>query len=192
MAGASCLPEVATDGRWVSVTPRVHEAAADAAGHRVPVPRRRQGTTVLELLVALAVVAILSSLGALGLRAPPARLAANGLQAAVQQARFDAIRANRPMVVEIDPNARAVRVSSAIDAAAVACDGATLVRAVTFSDDARVSVEAGGFPFVWLPSGQPRTCDGGPLTLAGASASVSDGYRSLNLHLGSGGEVVIR
>jgi len=172
--------------------PRVPEAFADAAEHWIRLPARRRGTTVLELLVALAVLAILTSLGALGLRAPPARLAAHGLQAAVQQARFDAIRANRPMVVAIDAGARAVRVSSATDAAAVACDAATLVRTVTFSDDARVSVDASGFPVVWLPSGQPRTCGGGPLTLAGVAVGVSDGYRSLSLKLGSGGEVVVR
>jgi hypothetical protein len=125
----------------------------------------RRGATLLELLIVLGFLGIMSSLGALGLRPPPARLAANAVQAVVQQARFEAIRANRPMVVAIDAGTRTVRVSSATDAATVACGSATLVRTVPFAEGSRATVDASAFPIVWLPSGQPRRCDGTPIPL---------------------------
>jgi prepilin-type N-terminal cleavage/methylation domain-containing protein len=151
-----------------------------------------RGTTLLELLVVLGLFGILSSLGALSLRPPPARLAANAVQAVVQQARFDAIRANRPMVVAIDGGTQSVRVSSSTDAATVACGSATLIRTVPFAEGIRVTVDASAFPIVWLPSGQPRSCDGTPIPLAGVSLGVSDGYRSLTVNVGAGGEVAVR
>lgn len=154
--------------------------------------RTRLGATLLELMIALGIFGILASIGGLSLRSPPARLVANGVQAAVQQARFDAIRANRPMVVEIDAEARLVRVSSAVDAATVSCVSPTPVREVAFAGDGRATVAASAFPIVWLPSGQPRTCVGTPFTLAGVSVDVSDAYRTLSVVVGAGGEVVVR
>ena len=154
--------------------------------------QRRLGATLLELLIALAIFGIVTGMGALGLRPPPARLAANALQAAVQQARFEAIRATRPMVVAIDAEARLVRVSGATDAATVACGSVSLVREVPFAEDGRATVDAAAFPIVWLPSGQPRTCDGSPFALAGVGVGVSDAYRSLSVIVGAGGEVVVR
>lgn len=169
-----------------------HAAGAAARSRTRCSASRRSGVTLVELLIALGIFGILSSLGALGLRSPPARLAANAVQAAVQQARFEAIRANRPMVVAIDVGTRTVRVSSATDAATVACGSATLVRTVPYAEDSRATVDAGSFPIVWLPSGQPRSCDGTPVTLAGVAVGVSDGYRNLTVNVGAGGEVVVR
>lgn len=139
----------------------------------------------------LAVLGILIAIAAPNLRASSSRIAANSIQATVQQARFEAIKRNRPVVVDLDVSNGNLTLSATVDAGSVACDGVLLIRAVAIADFGRTSFAAENVPFVWLPNGQPRACGGG--TIAGQPTfSVVDAKAAFTVSVTIGGEVGIK
>lgn len=155
--------------------------------------RQRHGVTLLEVVIAMALAGILLGIGAVGLRPPEVRVASGAGASIVQQARFEAIRSNRPMVVRA--TAEAVTVHRGPSATSVDCAAALPeTRRLDLTTFRRVSAtDTNGFPFVWLPTGEPRTCPTGaaPLPPGGASLHL-DGSHVRTLHVNVAGEVSVR
>jgi len=167
------------------------------AHSRTSADRSRSGFTAIEVIVALAIAGVLMGIGAATLRPPAARLAASASASFVQQARFEAIRSNRPVVVRVDGNA--VTLHRATTATSVDCAASlpTLrtLRTLDLAEFRNVTVsDVVGFPFVWLPSGEARTCPSGasPLPLDGLRLRLDDASTARTLVVEAGGTVGVR
>ncbi len=157
--------------------------------------RARRGFTVIELLIAIAVIGILASIGLASYRPPEARILANDWNLLVRQGRYEAIQRNYPVAVVWDPSLAAL--STVLDLAspsvASACSGSTVLRTHGEADYPRVSVisaPASVTGIVWLPSGQVRSCTGGVPVAFGMD--IDDGRRLVQFSLTSTGKVEIR
>lgn len=158
------------------------------------VHRARAGFTIFEVIVVLAIAGVLMGIGTAALRPPAARLAASSSASVVQQAKFEAIRSNRPVVVRVDGTT--ITLHRAPTATSVDC-GAALpsLRSLDLSEYRNVTVQsATGFPFVWLASGEARTCPSGaaPLGVDGLSLRVGDGSTTRTVVVAPGGSVDVR
>lgn len=135
---------------------------------------------MVELLIALAVLGILMTIAALTLRAPSPRLAANNYKATLQEARMEAVKRNRAVIVAWDADEQAVVVKAITDPGKAGCDAAAVelsrldlsqYRGVTFTTD----MPSGSL--VWLPNGRSRQCNGAltstTTTFAGKQASFA-------------------
>jgi len=160
----------------------------------VNVDRHRSGFTAIEVIVALAIAGILMGIGASALRPPASRLAASSGASFVHQAKFEAIRSNRPVVVRLDGDA--VTLHRASTATSIDCAAALpTLRTLDLAQFRRVTVtDVVGFPFVWLPSGDARTCPSGasPLPVDGLRLRVSDASTARTLVVEAGGKVGVR
>ena len=167
----------------------------EMTNHEPRTPLRcRRGLTLLEVLLGIAVASVLLGLGTVSVRPPALRVATDAMQSVVQQARFEAIRSNRPVVIAVaDGRLSTHRASTS---AQVDCaEPGPVRREVSVADYRGVRIDsASGFAFVWLPSGEPRTCPAGtaPLPAAGAELVLSDASRSIGLRVSAGGELVTR
>ena len=124
----------------------------------------RDGFTLVEALVVLAVLAILIGVSAMTLRQPQARLLANDLKVVFQQGRYEAIKTNRPIAVVFNETSDTVevRLAPASQDPSSQCGGTTVVRSRDTSEypQADITLESTSNGIVWLPSGQARDCDG--------------------------------
>ena len=120
------------------------------------------GITILEVLVVVAIIGILATVGAFGLRTPSTRLAANDYQALLQTARTEAIKRNRAVSVVWDASEGAMLAGAAATSGVIDCSpGAEVIQrldlkqypGITVHHDEQANV-------VWLPSGQLRRCGG--------------------------------
>ncbi len=155
--------------------------------------KARLGMTLTELLVVLAVLGILAGIMAMSIRPSPARLAADAVLGVVQQARFDAIKTNRPIVIVLDSAAGEIAVRRATTSGAIDCSaGATQpVRTLSLGEYRAVSLSGSVEAFVWLPSGQPRECTGGRLAST-VEMTLSSGDSTRTVAVTGGGEVVLQ
>ena len=156
-------------------------------------PARERGLTAVEIIVALAILGILVGVGAARMSPSPARLAANTVQATVQQAKFESIRRNRPLVVILDPSTNEVHVRYSQAAGSIECNEAvtTEVRSTDLSEYRGVRLTANAERFVWLPNGQVRGCAGEWLA-AEVVVQLDDGARSSTVVVSTGGEVTVQ
>jgi|GEM_PF-5133044 len=143
--------------------------------------RPQSGVTLTEVLIALAILGILLAIAIPNLRTPAVRLAADAVQAFVQQARFEAIRLNQEVGVTLRAGSFQVRPGGC---------SSTSVRQLELSEFPQVVAEGGDF--MWLPTGEARDCSSGSLGLAGISWQLSDGRRSEEVRVGPGGVVSTR
>ena len=141
--------------------------------------RRTRGFTLLELILAIAVIAILASIGASRFVAPEARLYANDVRALVQQARYEAIKRNVPIAVLWNEGERAFQaVIGTSDL--TPCDVQSTFNWARADKYRRVDVAVqGDGRLVFLPSGQARSCNFG--SLAPVIATIDDGRLSLEV-----------
>src|SRR5690606_33599255 len=121
--------------------------------------RRSSGFTLVEALVALAVMGVLASIGAVVARPSPEVHAARALRALLLQARAEAIWSGTPVAVVEDQGGFTARRQGE---GAPACEGPQLA-AVRLRDFHGVVVSQGLWSggLLWLPSGTGRACSGG-------------------------------
>ena len=151
--------------------------------------RARAGFTLLELLVILAIIGILASIGAMAFRAPSSRLAANDYKALLQEARLEAIKRNRAVAVVWSEAENALIVRATVASGAVSCDSGTLeVRRMSLRDYRNVTLttDMQNGAVVWLPNGRSRQCSG---SLAASTTTFSADGRSFSILLSSAGEI---
>lgn len=147
---------------------------------------------MIEILVTIAVLGILTGIGFMSLRPPALQTAASNVRSLMQQAKLEAIKLNRPVVVSLVGNE--LRTQSLAGGHALQCStGLSDLRGLDLAEFPRVvAEEAAEMPFVWLPTGQVRDCGGAFLTADGAGVALSDGRRSLTVSVGAGGQVEVR
>lgn len=142
--------------------------------------RTQPGLTIIEMLIVLAILGILLAIAIPNLRPPAAQLAANSVQAFVQQARFEAIRLNGEVGVTFE-NGR-------FTSRAGGCSG-SVVRALDLLEYPQVAASGGSFQ--WLHNGEARSCTGGAIGVNGVSWRVSDSRRETTVRVGPGGVVTV-
>jgi prepilin-type N-terminal cleavage/methylation domain-containing protein len=157
---------------------------------------KRQGFTVIELVITLAIASILMGIAGMSLRPPAERTAANAVQSFIQQARFDSIKSNRPVVISYDSASRVLQASRTDTSTSTACGNAgEAMRTLQLGEYRGVGSPNTNFSVLWLPSGQPRACPAGtaPLDLAqGISFEVSGPSTTVQVVVSAGGEVALR
>lgn len=156
--------------------------------------KRLRGVTVLELLLAIAILGILVAIAAPMLQPPAASLFANDLRITIQQARHEAIRRNRPVAVvwTMANQSFTTRVNEVSPRLEDACAGPTVLRtrsAVTYPRLTVTSDFGDGQGIVWLPNGQARRCDGA--ALGSVSTQISDGRTTRTVTTNMTGMVTI-
>lgn len=159
----------------------------------------RNGFSVLELLVVLAVLAILLTIGAIRTPSRAAQVYANDVRAALQQGRFEAIKRNQPIAVVWNVDERAWETVLGPDGDPP-CNGGTLLSSARSDEYPSVTVQPGFNPLpapavgngvVWLPTGQARACDFSLLPLE-TIAVVSDRDIEREVMVSIAGRVTVR
>ncbi len=151
-----------------------------------------QGFTLIEILVVLAVLAILLAIAIPNLRTPAVRLAADAAHSYLQQARFNAIRLNRPVMLGVQDAGAGLAMRQLPTSGHVVCSSAgTLLSTLELREFRQVQVQERGQLFLWLPNGQPRSCSGQPLT-GELAVTLGDGNRSQQVVVSAGGAVTLR
>ena len=154
----------------------------------------RRGFSTIELLIVLAIVGLLAAVLFPRIRPPEARLMANEIKAMLQQGRYEAIKRNQPVafVWLADESSFRTRYNSSSQTVAAACVGDREIARKDLSDYRNVAVDVdiltGGI--VWLPTGQARTCTGGPMVTG--YVEVEGNGVSLIVEASMGGKVTIR
>lgn len=151
---------------------------------------RSTGFTVLEIVLVVGILGVLLGIGVVALRPPAIRSYTESIRALMQQARFEAIKLNRPVLVVWDEESREFQ-SSVATVGALCSPETVLVRAAA-SDygNLQVGFPEGAVSLLWLPNGQARDCQSmGPFpTLI---ATVSDSSQSRDVRVSITGRVTI-
>lgn len=142
--------------------------------------RGQSALSVIEVLIVLAILGILLAIAIPNLRPPAAQLAANSVQAFVQQARFEAIRLNAEVAVTVADGRFASRSGG--------CSG-NVLRTLDLAEYPQVS--ASGGDLIWTHTGQVRSCGGSALGVNGVAWQIADERRALTVQVGAGGAVTV-
>lgn len=149
--------------------------------------------TVIEVLIVVSILAIITVVGFVNLRPATARVLAADIKSMMHQARYEAVRLNQPVaVVWVEGERRfETRVNSGSTLVTAACNGNSVIagKSVTEYPRADVSVNMATNGLVWLPTGQGRSCTGGPMV--SSTVTVSDGNTSRIVEITMGGKVSI-
>jgi len=126
----------------------------------------KQGFSLTEVLIALAILGILLSLGVSQLKPPAARTLAESVRASIQQARFSAIKRNRAVAVvfysdRIETRINTTSQATSCDAAATELIHKLAVKGYGAAKISKRNSDASPTSLYWLPSGQARRCTGG-------------------------------
>jgi prepilin-type N-terminal cleavage/methylation domain-containing protein len=150
---------------------------------------RVRGFTLLEILVVVAILGVLMTMAAVGLRPPAAKLAARDYQALIQNARHQAIRSNRPVVVALDAASGTVTVSVATVSNNVTCTGSLTVAETFELENYRgvsLTTDLSSSKMQWLPNGRPQGCGG---ALTASTTSFADARSQYDVHVSVAGQV---
>ena len=155
--------------------------------------KRRSGFTLLEVIAVVAMLAVVFGFAGVRFAAPSSRVVSAEFSNVIQQARFEAVRANRGVAVVWLEDARQLvtRVQSAADAALICgnTDGQVIVADFTRYPRVEVDPDLGTEQaLVWLPNGQARTCSLAPLPRQ-QIATVSDGREQYRILISVTGRV---
>jgi prepilin-type N-terminal cleavage/methylation domain-containing protein len=175
--------------------------ASHQGTRRIQGRRRRgdsSGFTLVEFLVVLAVIAILAAIGVARINAPDARLFSNDLRAALEQARYEAVRRHTPIAFTGGATGFATREpTGALDTVTKVfesgiCTSGTPLRIKGLTDYRGITVTGGlsSTGVVWLPSGLPRACDGSDLPTA-LTTTIGDGRSTYRVILSGAGAVEV-
>lgn len=140
----------------------------------LPSTSTRRGLSLIEIIIGLAIIGILTGIGAVAFAPPGGRAYANDVRAIFQQARFEAVKRNVPVAVVWDAGSDEFR--SVLGSIGTPCDQTTVLTRASPREYARVTVAsnfADGDGIVWLPSGQARSCGYGPFVQT--IATIDDG-----------------
>lgn len=158
---------------------------------RTPVPPKlRRGFSLVELLVALAVLGILVGMGVVLFRAPSTRVFTNDVRALVQRSRYEAVKRDRPVAIVFDTANQVIesRIATGTSVSDT-CSGSqalTTVDAATYRGIS-FSTTIPTASLVWLPNGRPVNCSGDP-DVAGA-ITIDGGRNAVSLQVSVGGRV---
>jgi len=148
--------------------------------------------TIIETLVAIAIVGILFAIAVPQLRSPEARVAASAAHSFQQQMRFEAIKLNRPVVVSANRAGTGLEGVSLTNSSHLDCAAAgSPVGSLDFTEYGRVTLESHDGPFIWLPNGEPRSCSGLPLGVP-LDLHLTDGRREHAVSVSPAGAVTVR
>lgn|SRR5690606_33442450 len=154
----------------------------------------RRGFSTIELLIAIAILGTLLAMVYPMLRPPEARVMANELKAMLQQARYESIKRNQPVAFVWIPDTQVfeTRFNSAAATATTACTGDTAIstKAVSEFRDISVTVNLPTNGIVWLPTGQGRSCSGGPMVTS--DVVIRSSATQLTVEATMGGKVSIK
>lgn len=149
----------------------------------------RLGVTLIEVVIVLAMLGVLLSIGAASFRPSESRLYANDVRALIQQARFEAVRRNVPVAVVWDAADDAFLTVLGNDADR--CDASTVLNRATASTYRQVEVDIEfDDGLVWLPSGTARSCNLG--AFSDVIAVISDRFGSRTVTVSLTGRVTIQ
>ena len=157
--------------------------------------RPKQGFTLIEMMVTLAVAGIFLAIAAVNLRVPSATLMSNDLQAFIYQARLQAVKHNRPVAVVWNAANKtfSMRYNSGSGATlANTCTSTTILQTKSTDDYRNISFsgDLSTNSLVWLPSGLLSTCNG-PATTP-FSYVISDGKHTRTLIASLAGKIEIQ
>lgn len=152
--------------------------------------------TLVEILIVMAMLSVLLGMAAMNFRAPAERAAANAVQSFIQQARFDAIKTNRPVVVAFDSATNLFTALRMTNSTETVCSRAgTTIRELSLADYGGVTTPDSEYSMLWLPTGQPRACPTGatPLDMdAGLPFRLIGNRGTLAVEVAAAGEVAVR
>jgi prepilin-type N-terminal cleavage/methylation domain-containing protein len=158
--------------------------------------RRRAGVSLIEIIVVIAIIGILASLGFARINAPDARLFANDVKALLEQARYEAVRQHTPIAVVWTGAAFETRRQPPTTASGAGFDGTTCtapninIRTYNATSYRGITVSGGLVDggIVWLPSGLIRTCTGADLSGA-LTTTIFDGRTTHTVVISPAGAV---
>jgi len=128
---------------------------------------KQHGFSILELISVITIIGILVAIAAPRLSSvPAANLYASSVASQFQQARFEAIKRNRPVTVVWDSAQQAFVTSANKNSNNVGCDLGDVDEVIVTtrtSEYGALSVTLSGFSdgIVWLPTGLSKSCNGG-------------------------------
>jgi len=149
-----------------------------------------RGFSLIEMLIALAIIGILLAVGVSRFGSNSARAYTNDVKAIVQQARFEAVKRNVPVSVVWNSGSDEFR--TVLGTASSPCTAGTILAIASHQQYRGVVVDssfADGDGVVWLPSGQARSCGLGPFSPT--IAEISDSSRSFTLTVTLTGRVTV-
>lgn len=151
----------------------------------------RSGVTVIELLVVVAVLGVLLSIGFVSLRPSAVRVAANSFKGLLQEARTESIKMNRPVSVVWQANEGAFVAREEAGNATTCNTAAREVTRLGLAEYRGVVAETtmGGDGVLWLPNGRFRPCSGTELA---SETTFSDAARSASVIMSVGGRLTIQ
>lgn len=158
--------------------------------------RGSAGFTLLEVLIAVAIVGALGTGLAVFGGTPSVRLYADDVQSLLQQSRLEAIKRNRPVAVVWDAASQTFSTryvpppgSNTITSA---CASSTVAMSRSADEYKNLSVQTtlAGNGLVWLPNTLLATCSG-PMT-GNATITIRDANRSVVLSISTAGQVNFR
>lgn len=155
--------------------------------------RVASGFTIFEVLIVVAILAIVLGIGVSWFRVSNPQVYASSLRNLILQARFEAIRANEPVVVSWEPTLQEFVARVAGDAQNWCSGTGREINRTNARDLGRLTVSStvtGTGSLVWIPSGQARDCQRG--LFAEDVAEISDGRSQRTVVIGAAGRVEIR
>lgn len=153
----------------------------------------QRGVALAETLIAIAIVALLSSIVYMSLQPPAERYVAAAVQSFIQDGRLESMASKSPVVVSYNAATKQFRSSRVAGQSAAYCVSATHPdRTLELSEFGGVRSTDTEFVVLWLPDGQPRSCaaDTTPLDAeVGASFRVSGLTATYTVGVSADGQV---